>query len=100
EVLDMNLHKVEHGRFFNDIDDENAASVCVIGTDILDALLGEPEKIGREIIPVGETIQIGGQTFTIIGMFEHYEGEQEKKERELARSQPKHEQEGPKRQRG
>jgi ABC-type antimicrobial peptide transport system permease subunit len=100
EVLDMNLHKVEYGRFFNDIDDENASSVCVIGTGIRDALFGEPEKIGREIIPIGDTIQIGGQSFTIIGMFEHYESEQEKKEKELAKNKPKQEQEGPKRQRG
>ena len=100
EVLDMNLHKVEHGRFFNDIDDENASSVCVVGTGIRDALFGEPEKVGHEIIPIGESIQIGGQSFTIIGMFEHYESEQEKKERALAKNKPKQQQEGPKRQRG
>jgi ABC-type antimicrobial peptide transport system permease subunit len=100
ELLDMNLHKVEHGRFFNDIDEENASSVCVVGTGIRDALFGDPEKIGHEIIPIGETIQIGGQTFTIIGMFEHYESEQEKKERALAKLKPKQEEGGPKRQRG
>jgi putative ABC transport system permease protein len=99
-ILDMNLHKVEHGRFFTDLDEESAASVCVIGTGIRDELFGSPEKIGREIDPVGETIQIGGQSFTIVGMFEHYESEQEKKERELAKNKPKEEQNGPKRQRG
>jgi putative ABC transport system permease protein len=100
EILEMNLHKIQYGRMFNEIDDENASSVCVIGTGIRDALFGDPEKTGKEIIPIGELIQIGGQTFTIIGMFEHYESEQEKKERELAKLKPKEEQEGPKRQRG
>src|SRR5687767_432725 len=100
EILEMNLHTVAHGRFFNEIDDERAASVCVIGTGVRDALFGEPDKVGRENIPVGETISIGGQPFTIIGMFEHYESEQEKKERALAKLKPKEEQAGPQRQRG
>ncbi len=100
EVLEMNLHTVAHGRFFNEIDDERAASVCVIGTGVRDSLFGSPEAAGREIIPVGETIQIGGQPFTIIGMFEHYESAQEKKERELAKLKPKESEAGPARQRG
>jgi putative ABC transport system permease protein len=100
EILEMNLHTVAHGRFFNEVDDDSAASVCVIGTGVRDALFGKPEEVGREIIPVGETIQIGGQPFTVIGMFEHYEGEQEKKERELAKLKPKEQQAGPQRQRG
>jgi putative ABC transport system permease protein len=100
EILDMNLHKVEYGRMFNAIDEEKASSVCVIGTGIRDELFGAPEKVGREIIPIGERIQIGGQAFTIIGMFEHYESAQEKKERELAASKPKEQQNGPARQRG
>jgi ABC-type antimicrobial peptide transport system permease subunit len=100
EILDMNLHKVQYGRFFNEVDDDMAASVCVIGTGVRDALFGDPETTGKEIIPLGDLIQIGGQTFTIIGMFEHYESEQEKKEREVAKNKPKEEQSGPKRQRG
>jgi putative ABC transport system permease protein len=100
EVLEMNLHTVEYGRFFNELDDERAASVCVIGTGVRDALFGDPEKTGREVIPIGETISIGGQAFTIIGMFEHYESEQEKKEREAAKDKPKEDAGGPKRQRG
>src|SRR5688572_1634320 len=76
EVLEMNLHTVAYGRFFNEIDDENASSVCVIGTGVRDALFGAPDLVGREIVPIGETIQIGGQPFTVIGMFQHYESEQ------------------------
>lgn len=83
EVLEMNLHEVEHGRFFTALDDELASSVCVIGTGIRDALFGKPEELGREIVPVGETINISGLPFRIVGMFTHYESEQEKKLRDL-----------------
>ena len=101
-VLEMNIHKVEHGRFFNDIDEEKAHAVCVIGTGIRDALFGSPEQTGREIVPVGEQILINGQPFTIVGMFERYMGEQEAKERALAKSNPNPapNQAGPKRQKG
>ena len=85
EVLEMNLHTLEHGRFFTALDEESASSVCVIGTGIRDDLFGAPEKVGYEINPIGELIQIGGQTFTIVGMFEHYEGEQEKREKAMAK---------------
>jgi putative ABC transport system permease protein len=83
EVLEMNLHTVAHGRFFTDLDDELARNVCVIGTGIRDELFGNPEEIGREIVPLGEMIHISGQPFTIVGMFEHYESEAEKKMRDL-----------------
>lgn len=86
-VLDMNLHTLEHGRFFNEIDEENAKPVCVIGTGIRDDLFGDPEKTGVEIIPIGQVININGQPFTIVGMFTRYEGEQARKERELAKGQ-------------
>ena len=65
-----------------------ARSVCVIGTGTRDELWGAPEKAGREIIPVGETIFINGLPFTVIGMFEHYESEQERKARAAAQAAP------------
>jgi ABC-type antimicrobial peptide transport system permease subunit len=99
-VLDMNLHTLGHGRFFTDLDEENANAVCVIGTDIRDDLFGSPEKTGREIVPLGETIYINTQPFTIVGMFQKYESEQEKKERELAKQKKDEPQSGPTRMRG
>jgi ABC-type antimicrobial peptide transport system permease subunit len=99
-VLEVNLHTLEHGRFFNEIDEENANAVCVIGTGIRDDLFGSPEQTGQEIIPVGEVINLNGQPFTIVGMFMHYEGEREKKERELAKKKPKEAQTGPARRKG
>jgi len=85
-ALEMAEHEIEHGRMFNEIDDEMARSVCVIGTATRDELWGSPEKVGKEIIPVGETIFINGVPFTIIGMFKHYESEQERKIRELEKA--------------
>ena len=99
-VLDMNLHTLQYGRFFADMDEEKANSVCVIGTGIRDELFGSPEKSGQEIVPVGQQIFINGQPFTIVGMFTRYESEQEHKERELARTKPKEKQVGPVRRRG
>ena len=99
--LDMEQHVVEHGRFFNEIDDESARNVCVIGTGVRDELFGFPDDVGHEIIPLGEQININGQPFTIIGMFQQYEGESDKKRRELQKKQTANaKQTGPARQRG
>jgi len=87
-VIDMNLHVLEHGRFFNELDDENANAVCVIGTGIRDALFGSPEQLGREVVPLGERVLINHQTFTIVGMFQHYESERDRRQRELVREHP------------
>jgi ABC-type antimicrobial peptide transport system permease subunit len=99
-VLDMNLHTLQYGRFFTEIDEEKANSVCVIGTGIRDELFGSPEKTGQPIVPIGQRIQINGQPFTIVGMFARYESEQERKERDLAKARPKEKQLGPARKRG
>jgi ABC-type antimicrobial peptide transport system permease subunit len=99
-ALDMNLHVLEYGRFFTDLDEENANAVCVIGTGIRDELFGSPEPSGQEIVPVGDVIHLNGQPFTIVGMFTHYESEQDKKQRELARRQPPAAQVGPARRKG
>src|SRR5512137_2103091 len=86
-ALEMTEHVIAHGRMFNELDDEMARSVCIIGTATRDELWGPPEKTGREIIPIGETIFINGVPFTVIGMFQHYESDQDRKERELAKKQ-------------
>jgi putative ABC transport system permease protein len=99
-VLEMNLYEVAHGRFFCDLDEEFANSVCVIGTGIRDQLFGSPEERGEEIIPLGEVIQIGSQPLTIVGMFKHYESEQERKLKELAKKNAQEKQGGVKRERG
>ncbi len=86
-AAELSEHVLQYGRMFNEIDDEMARNVCVIGTATRDELWGAPEKVGREIVPVGETVYINGVPFTIVGMFQHYESEQERKARELAATQ-------------
>ncbi|MCP5518439.1 MAG: ABC transporter permease [Verrucomicrobiales bacterium] len=100
-VLEMDEHVIQHGRMFNEIDDEMARNVCVIGTAARDELWGTPEETGEPVIPIGRTVYINHVPFTVIGMFEHYESEQERKERELAAKQPeKQAATGPARSRG
>jgi putative ABC transport system permease protein len=86
-ALEMNEHIIQSGRMLTDLDDEMARSVCVIGTATRDELWGSPEKVGKEINPVGETIFINHVPFTIVGMFTHYESDQERKAREFAKDQ-------------
>lgn len=81
--LEMMEHEVEHGRMFSEIDDEQARNVVVIGTGIRDELFGSPDRTGEPVIPLGQTLAINGVPFTVVGMFRHYESEQERKEREL-----------------
>jgi putative ABC transport system permease protein len=100
-AIDINQHVIEHGRMINEIDDDYARNVCVIGTNIRDQLFGDEEEHGRPpIIPLGETISIGGEPFVVIGMFERYESETERKRREFEKTQPKAHQSGPARSRG
>ena len=96
----MNQHVIAHGRMFNEVDDDAAAAVCVIGITTRDELFGAPEDVGREINPVGEIININGLPFTIIGMFQRYESEQERKQREITMALPKEAKTGPNRGRG
>ena len=99
-AVELNQHVVAHGRMFNELDDENARNVCVIGTAVRNSLFGSPEQIGREIIPIGEFVNINNQRFKIIGMFEHYESEQDKKLRELQKDKPPESKGGPERSKG
>ena len=99
-ALEINQHVIEHGRMFNEVDDDFARNVCVIGTNIRDQLFGDEEQAGREVIPIGETISIGGEPFVVVGMFERYESETEKKRRAFEKTQPKTTETGPNRSRG
>lgn len=85
-AAEVNEHVIEYGRMITELDDEMARSVCVIGTDTRDALWGAPEKIGREVNPVGELLFINGVPFEVVGMFQHYESEQDRKRRALEKA--------------
>ena len=100
-AIDINQHVIEYGRMFNEVDDDYARNVCVIGTNIRDQLFGDEEEHGRPpIVPIGDTISIGGEPFVVVGMFERYESETERKRREFEKTQPKAHQSGPARSRG
>ncbi len=85
--LEMMEHTVEHGRMFTALDNELARNVCVIGDGVRDALWGSPEETGEPVIPIGREMTISGYPFTVVGMFQHYESEQERKTRELAEAE-------------
>ncbi len=78
---EMMEHTVAHGRMFSDFDNDQARNVCVIGTGVRDELFGKPEETGSEVVPVGRSLTVNGVPFTIIGMFDQYESEQDHKER-------------------
>ena len=98
--LELNQHVVEFGRMFNEIDDDSARSVCVIGTNVRDQLFGSEEEFGYEQSPIGETIQIGSEPFVVVGMFQRYESETERKRRAYLKTQPQVAETGPARSRG
>jgi putative ABC transport system permease protein len=58
-----NNHFVQDGRFFTDADVEHAAPVCVIGTDVAEALWAHRDPIDRELT-------IGGRAYRVVGLFE------------------------------
>ncbi len=61
--MDVVSFYVDRGRFFTFLDDRQRRKVCVIGANIIEKLeLDEPV--------VGQTIQVGPASFTIIGIME------------------------------
>jgi putative ABC transport system permease protein len=58
-----NNHFIQDGRFFTDADLEHAAPVCVIGTDVADALFPHRDPLDREIA-------LNGRVYRVIGLFE------------------------------
>jgi putative ABC transport system permease protein len=64
---EANAHFVDDGRFFTDADVLHAAPVCVIGTDVVNALF--PFKD-----PMDQEIRVAGRPYRVIGIFEHKGG--------------------------
>lgn len=60
---EANAHFVDDGRFFNEADINHASNVCVVGTDIVDALFPQRD-------PMDEEIRIDGRAYRIVGVFE------------------------------
>jgi putative ABC transport system permease protein len=58
-----NNHFVSDGRFFTDADVSHASKVCVIGTDVADALFPNRDAID-------EQLTINGRPYQVVGIFE------------------------------
>ena len=58
---DITNYEVASGRFLAQNDDKKRNPVCVVGVDVADELFGQ-----RNV--VGETVQIGGRSFQIVGV--------------------------------
>ena len=56
-------HWIDHGRFFTPLDSENKKRVCVVGLDVI-------EKLNLGTNPLAKEIQIDGNGFTVVGVFE------------------------------
>ena len=54
---------ITKGRFFTENDQERAADVTVLGSDVADELFGGVDPLGQDVI-------IAGRTFTVVGVFE------------------------------
>lgn len=59
-----NTHYVQDGRFFANADLRYRARVCIIGTDVADALYPHRDPLGQELV-------VEGHTYRVIGLFEH-----------------------------
>ena len=78
--VEINKHNVALGRNLCDLDVEDAKRVCVVGKVIVDRLWPEI----KDYNPIGETILLNNRPFTIVGVFEFYEREQDRRRRQLA----------------
>jgi putative ABC transport system permease protein len=62
-MVDIDTRTVEQGRYFTDPEDRHAAPVCLIGNTLA-------EQLFPSISPLGQTIRVGADEFTVIGTFE------------------------------
>ena len=88
DFVEINKHVVEHGRNLTQLDMDQSHRVCVIGTGVVERLW--PGREGYK--PLGETIQINNRSFTVVGVFEHYESEDMKRMKAVAAEKAKEEQ--------
>ena len=61
EFVDIQRMEFAEGRFFNELESNSGKQVVVVGHDIAEQLFGDSE-------PIGKTIRIYGNRFTVIGV--------------------------------
>lgn len=79
DYVPINKHTVTRGRGLTWLDVERTQRVCVIGTRIVDQLW--PDQPGFNAI--GETILLNTRPFVVVGIFDFYERDEDKRRREL-----------------
>ncbi|MDB6150485.1 MAG: hypothetical protein JWQ44_1933 [Chthoniobacter sp.] len=84
DFIPINKHTVAAGRGLSDLDVERGLRVCVIGRLAVQKLWPERPKDD----PIGETIRINDRPFKVVGVFEYYEREEDKRRRELGAKAP------------
>ena len=79
DYLPINKHVVEFGRPLTWLDVERAQHVCCVGRMVVEKLWPDRPNFNA----VGETVVINQRPFKIVGIFEFYEREEDKRRREL-----------------
>ena len=78
DFVPINKHVVATGRNLCPLDLELGLRVCVIGRLVVEKLWPEKPKFD----PIGETLKINDRPFKIVGVFEYYERDEDKRKRE------------------
>jgi putative ABC transport system permease protein len=84
DFVPINKHEIEFGRGLSCLDVERAQRVCVVGRLVIEKLWPDQPRFN----PLGEMIQINGRPFRIVGIFQYYEREEDKRRRELGMKSP------------
>ena len=79
DYIPISKHVVEFGRSLSWLDVDRAQHVCVVGRNVVEKLW--PDRPNYNAI--GETIVINQRPFKIVGIFQFYEREEDKRRREL-----------------
>ncbi len=80
DFVTINKHTIAAGRGLSELDTELGLRVCVIGRLVVQKLW--PERPNAN--PIGETIKINDRPFKVVGVFDFYEREADKRRRDLA----------------
>ena len=83
DYVPINKHAIAAGRNIGALDLEFGHRVCVIGHGVVQKLWPEIPNFN----PVGETVRINDRPFKVVGVFEFYEREEDKRRRELGAKQ-------------
>ena len=62
-MVDIDTRTLSMGRYFTEVEDRHSAAVCLVGDSVVQQFFAGAD-------PVGKTIRLGNDEFTIIGSFE------------------------------